>query len=116
MNFTSTLCRSLKFASACRICSTYVGGDLDGFLAEAHGRDEVLHAGAALVAVDVAKPTDFLRAADLDALELLFDEHLVQRRALLGLVVPDLDLDAAILRAAGLPSRSTRGLLSPAHS
>jgi hypothetical protein len=75
--------------------------DLDGLLAEAQGCDDVLHASATLVAVDVAQPAHLLDAAHLDATEFLLDEHLVERRALLDGVVPDLDRDAPVLCAAG---------------
>jgi hypothetical protein len=76
------------------------GRHVDGLFVETQRRDDVLDACAALVAVDVAQTAQGLHAADFDASEVLEDYDLVERRALLHLVVPNLDFDAAILRAA----------------
>ncbi len=61
---------------------------------------EVPDARTARVTLQVAQLADRLDTADLDLLEVLGDEHLLLAQAFLRLVVPDLDLDAAIERPA----------------
>src|SRR5690606_16156821 len=57
---------------------------------------------APLLAFDVTQPAQGLHAADLDALEVVTDDELGERGARRGLVVPDLELDTAVQRTAGL--------------
>ena len=50
--------------------------------------------------VYVAQLAERLDATHLDLLEIFLDENLLHRELRAGFVVPDLDLDAAVLRAA----------------
>ncbi len=75
-------------------------GHLDGVGLEVQRCNQVLDPGAARVAVDIAQLAHRFHAADLDRLYLVLDQHFLERRLLANLVIPDLDLHAAIERAA----------------
>ena len=53
------------------------------------------------MAFDVTQLTHRFHTADFDGLDFVFDQYLFQGRFLTHLVVPDLNLDAAILCAPG---------------
>ena len=67
----------------------------------AQRRDQVAHPGAPRVAFLVAQLADRFHATDLDPLDVLCDQHLLAGDGVAHLVVPDLHLDAPVLRAAG---------------
>ena len=91
--------------------------DLDGLLAEAQRRDDVLHARAPLVAVDVAQAADGLHAADLDAAELA--RRRAPRRAPSPCFTSSYQTSTSTRRFCARPASvafDATGCVSPAHS
>ncbi len=75
-------------------------GDVQSLFVEVERWHQVLHTRAPRLALQVPQLADLLDATDLDLPELGGDDHLLRRCLALALVVPDLDLDPAVLRAA----------------
>ena len=78
-------------------------------------RDEILDTCTFRMTFHIAQLANRLHAADLDALDLLRHEEFLERDLFGDLVVPDLDLDAAVQRAAclGLVARNRVGIAGP---
>ena len=117
MNLTVTFCLLCRLCSACPIWRTNASGTSTVSSLEVERRDQVLHARAPRLTFAVAELADRLRAADLDALDLVGDDDVLDLGLGLALVVPDLDLDAPVQRPALVAwSFGAIGWVSPAHS
>ena len=74
--------------------------DINALVAVQKRCDQVLHAGAARMSVDITKFADRLHTANLHLLNLVRHEEFFQRDTLDDFVVPDFDVYAPVLRPA----------------